>query len=163
MSKSGGNDILLLGALAVGAVFFMGRSRNLGASNTELLNSVLGRGPAYSRNVPGQANNVAMGAAGGAMLGSIMKTGSPDVVASGGYTGGGIPLFSDIGAYDNATQGVQSAISGDIAAGAGIPVNYNWSQWMGQVGGAQSQFYLPDQTDPNQNPYAGFDNPNNYG
>ena len=164
MSKAnGGNDLLMLGALAVGAMFFMSRSRVAGTTASPL--RALFGGTGLARNVGGTSGNAGFlaGAAGG-LVGSITRTGSPDVVASGGYTGGGMNgVFSDISSYDNATQAVRSNISGDIAAGAGIPVNYNWSQWLGSVGGAQSQFYLPDQTNPMQNPYAGFDNPDNYG
>lgn len=152
----------MLGALALGAMFVMGRMRSTSASTGGLLNRVLSGGPMYSRNTGGTAG-FSGGMAGG-LLGSIMRTGSPDVVASGGYTGGGMNgVFSDITSYDNATAMVNAQVQGDIAAGAGIPVNYNWSQWLGQVGGPSSQFYLPDQTNPNQNPYAGFDNPANYG
>jgi hypothetical protein len=149
----------MLGALALGAVFFMGRARAATTGGVNPLAALLNRGPTYSRNIPGQPNSVAMGAAGGSLLGSILKTGSPDVVASGGYTGGGV--FSDIGSYDNA----QWAIDGQVASTLTGPVGLMppASQWYGAVGGPQSQFYLPDQTNSNQYAYAGFDDPSNYG
>jgi hypothetical protein len=148
----------MLGALALGAVFFMGRMRSTPAGVNPLA-GLLGRGPVYSRNVPGQPNSIAMGAAGGSLLGSIMRTGSPDVVASGGYSGGGV--FSDISAYDNAQWAMDGQVNSTLSGPVGLTPGLG--SWLGAVGGAQSVFSLPDQTNGNQYAYAGFDDPSNYG
>ncbi|OJA63806.1 hypothetical protein BGV68_01940 [Burkholderia ubonensis] len=37
------------------------------------------------------------------------------------------------------------------------------SVWLQKVGGPTNLFHLPDQVNPNQEAYAGFDNPDNYG
>jgi hypothetical protein len=149
MSK-GNNDVLMLGALAVGAFVLLRSSGAMAATRAVLVpktsGTALGSGGFFPSNT-GRVLNV---------------TGSPDVVAAGGYSNGSTgSFFSDITAYDNANAAVASQISTDLMLGGGaVPVNYDWSQWGTKQ---SSQFSLPDLTNGNQNAYGGFDNPANYG
>lgn len=150
MSK-GDSDVIMLGALALGA-FVLLRSRTATAGTRAVL-------------VPRQGNPAGM-VGGGFFPGNTGRvtnvTGSPDVVAAGGYSNGSTgTFFSDISAYDNANAAVASQVGTDLLLGGGaVPVNYDWSQWNSKQ---TSQFVLPDLTNSNQNAYSGFDNPNNYG
>jgi hypothetical protein len=160
MSKKAGNDVLLLGALAVGALFFVSRARTAYAAGTT---PRFGFGPQRIGNVGGMSNGGFTGLMTGSLLGSMLRgSASPDVVLTGGSTGGSTgTFFSDIAANDNANAEVQSQIGTDLLLGGGaVPVNYNWNQW-GNT--ATSTFSLPDLTNPMQDAYAGFDNPANYG
>ncbi|TFE36539.1 hypothetical protein E2553_43205 [Paraburkholderia dipogonis] len=147
MSKGGNSDVLMLGALAVGAYVLL-RSRTAMATTVAQPRTVLG----------GLSNNGLFPSAGAVRN----VTGSPDVVAAGGYSNGSTgSFFSDITAYDNANASVASQVGTDLMLGGGaVPVNYDWSQWNTKQ---SSQFTLPDLTNSNQNAYGGFDNPNNYG
>ncbi|WP_028214721.1 hypothetical protein [Paraburkholderia mimosarum] len=150
MSK-GNNDALMLGALALGA-FVLLRSRTASAM-TAAPRTVL-----VPRTVGGVSNSGSYAGAGRV----LNVTGSPDVVAAGGYSNGSTgSFFSDIAAYDNANAAVASQVGTDLLLGGGaVPVNYDWSQWNARQ---TSTFTLPDLTNANQNAYAGFDNPQNYG
>ncbi|MFB9125933.1 hypothetical protein E2553_33180 [Paraburkholderia dipogonis] len=149
MSKGGNSDVLMLGALAVGAYMVL-RSRTVMAAP---------RTVTQPRTVLGGLSNGGLFPSAGAVRN---VTGSPDVVASGGYSNGSTgSFFSDITSYDNANAAVASQISADLMLGGGaVPVNYDWSQWNSRN---TSQFTLPDLTNSNQNAYGGFDNPANYG
>lgn len=141
------NDVVMLGALALGA-FVLLRSRTAGTRTVAVPRQSLG-GLSNRGLFPsvGRVTNV---------------TGSPDVVAAGGYSNGSTgTFFSDITAYDNANAAVASQVGTDMLLGGGaVPVNYDWSQWNSRP---NSQFTLPDLTNTNQNAYSGFDNPANYG
>jgi hypothetical protein len=150
MSK-GNNDIVILGVLAVGA-FMVLRSGGAMAATRGVL-------------MPAKTSGMSVGNGGffPSNSGRVLNvTGSPDVVAAGGYSNGSTgSFFSDITAYDNANAAVASQISTDLMLGGGaVPVNYDWSQWGTKQ---SSQFSLPDLSNGNQNAYGGFDNPNNYG
>jgi hypothetical protein len=149
MSK-GNSDVVMLGALALGA-FVLLRSRTATAGTRAVLvprtgGTAMGSGGFFPSN-SGRVLNV---------------TGSPDVTMAGGYSNGSTgSFFSDITAYDNANAAVASQVGTDLMLGGGaVPVNYDWSQWNSRN---TSQFTLPDLTNSNQNAYSGFDNPANYG
>lgn len=149
MSK-GNNDVVMLAGLALGA-FVLLRSRTATAAPRTVLvprtsGTSLGNGGFFPSN-SGRVLNV---------------TGSPDVVAAGGFSNGSTgSFFSDITAYDNANAAVASQVGTDLMLGGGaVPVNYDWSQWNTKQ---SSTFSLPDLTNSNQNAYGGFDNPANYG
>lgn len=148
MSK-GNSDVLMLGALAVGA-FVLLRSRGAVAGTRSVL---------VPRTTVGGLSNSGLFPNAGRVVG---VTGSPDVVAAGGYSNGSTgSFFSDITAYDNANAAVASQVGTDMLLGGGaVPVNYDWSQWNTKQ---SSLFSLPDLTNSNQNAYSGFDNPANYG
>lgn len=143
MSK-GNNDVMMLGALALGA-FVLLRKRTATAQTRTVATPRTTLGGLFPN--AGRVLNV---------------TGSPDVVAAGGYSNGSTgSFFSDISAYDNANAAVANQVSTDMLLGGGaVPVNYDWSQWNSKP---TSTFTLPDLTNSNQNAYSGFDNPNNYG
>ncbi|KVR79130.1 hypothetical protein [Burkholderia vietnamiensis] len=152
MSKPN-NDVLLIGGLALAAVFMMSRARPAVASTAGVARPVRSTG-----GLPWGFTGLPTGRVIGAITGG---SNSPDLVAGaapGGSTGG---FFSTIDAVDNANAAVQSTYLSGLSGPVGlIPGS---SSWLNSVGGAQSTFYLPDQVNAMQDPYAGFDNPNNYG
>jgi len=159
MSKKAGNDVLLLGALAVGALFVVSRTRAASLAGTT---PRFGLGPQRVGNVGGMSNGGFTGLMTGSLLGSMLRgSSSPDLLQAGATGGSTGTFFSDIAANDNANAAVQSQVGTDMLLGGGaVPVNYNWNQW-GNT--STSQFTLPDLTNPMQDAYAGFDNPDNYG
>jgi hypothetical protein len=160
MSKaSGQSDVLLLGALAVGALFLVGRARSAYAAGTT---PRFGFGPQRVGNVGGMSNGGFTGLMTGSLLGSMLRgSASPDLLQAGATGGSTGTFFSDIAANDNANAAVQSQVGTDLLLGGGaVPVNVNWGQWGNQ---SSSQFTMPDLTNPMQDAYAGFDNPANYG
>jgi hypothetical protein len=151
MSKGNNSDVLMLGALAVGAyVLLRSRTAMAGTPRAVMVPRTSGVNMGTGGFFPSNSGRV------------LNVTGSPDVTMAGGYSNGSTgSFFSDITAYDNANASVASQISGDMALGLGaVPVNYDWSQWNTKQ---SSVFSLPDLTNSNQNYYSGFDNPANYG
>ncbi|KVX90845.1 hypothetical protein WL10_13515 [Burkholderia ubonensis] len=157
MSKKN-SDMLLIGGLALAAVFVMGRSRTAMAAGAPVS---IAR-PVRVGNVGGMRNGGFTGLPTGRVIGAIAGgSNSPDLVAGaapGGSTGG---FFSMIDAVDNASAAVQSQYLPTLSGPVGLLPG--GSNWLNAVGGAQSTFYLPDLVNPMQDAYAGFDNPDNYG
>ncbi|WP_175887925.1 hypothetical protein [Burkholderia contaminans] len=158
MSKKN-SDVLLIGGLALAAVFVMGRSRTAMASGVQKQPIAQ---PIRVGNIGGMRNGGFTGLPTGRVINAIAGgSNSPDLLAGaapGGSTGG---FFSTIDAVDNATSAVQAQYVPALTGPSGlIPAS---SSWLNSVGGAQSLFYLPDQVNPMQDAYAGFDNPDNYG
>ena len=78
MSKAKGNDVLLLGALAVGALFFVSRTRMASAAGTM---PRFGFGPQRVGNVGGMSNGGFTGLMTGSLLGSMLRgSTSPDLL-----------------------------------------------------------------------------------
>ncbi|KFL54384.1 hypothetical protein JM78_04605 [Burkholderia pyrrocinia] len=152
MSKKN-TDVLLIGGLALAAVFMMGRTRTAVAGTQGAARPVRTTG-----GLPWGFTGLPSGRVIGAITGG---SNSPDLVAGampGGTTGG---FFSMIDAVDNASAAVQSQYLPTLSGPVGLIPGP--SNWLNSVGGAQSTFYLPDQVNPMQAAYAGFDNPDNYG
>ncbi|MFA8362027.1 hypothetical protein ACEPT7_29595 [Burkholderia ubonensis] len=153
MSKPS-NDMLLIGGLAIAAVFMMSRARPAAAAGVQ----GVARPVRTTGGLPWGFTGLPSGRVIGAITGG---SNSPDLVAGatpGGSTGG---FFSTIDAVDNASAAVQSQYSPLLSGPVGLTPG--GSNWLNAVGGAQSTFYLPDLVNPMQDAYAGFDNPNNYG
>ncbi|WP_175942343.1 hypothetical protein [Burkholderia pyrrocinia] len=153
MSKNN-TDVLLIGGLALAAVFMMGRTRTAAAAGTQ--------GAARPVRTTGGLPWGFTGQPTGRVINAITGgSNSPDLVAGaapGGSTGG---FFSSIVADDNATGTVQAqyvpALSGPVGL---LP---NDPRWLGGVSTSPTVFQMPDLLNPMQNAYAGFDNPDNYG
>jgi hypothetical protein len=132
MSKPN-NDVLLIGGLALAAVFVMSRAPAV-ASAAGVARPVRSTGglPWGFTGLPPAASSAR----------SRAGPNSPDLVAGaapGGSTGG---FFSTIDAVDNANAAVQSTYLSGLRSVGLIPGS---SSWLNSVGGAQSTFYLPDQ------------------
>ncbi|PRE65499.1 hypothetical protein C6P96_08550 [Burkholderia multivorans] len=152
MSKNN-TDVLLIGGLALAAVFMMGRTRTAAAAGTQGARPVRTTG-----GLPWGFTGLPTSRVIGAITGG---SNSPDLVAGavpGGSTGG---FFSMIDAVDNSSAAVQSQYQSTLSGPVGL--TGTGGNWLNAVGGAQSTFYLPDLVNPMQNAYAGFDNPDNYG
>ncbi|MBR8141567.1 hypothetical protein KDW46_04225 [Burkholderia vietnamiensis] len=154
MSKNN-TDVLLIGGLALAAVFMMGRSRTAMAATSQ---QPAARPVRATGGLPWGFTGLPTGRVINAITGG---SNSPDLVAGatpGGSTGG---FFSSIVADDNANGAVQAQYVSALTGPSGLlPSGTNW---LNSVGGAQSTFSLPDLVNPMQNAYAGFDNPDNYG
>lgn len=144
MSK-GNSDVLLIGALAVGAMFIMSRSRTAMARPVTGLTQ-----PVRIGNTAGMPWGGFTGASTGRVIGSIVGgSQSPDIVANGSTTGGATVWpggFNFTAALGNASDAVAQDVSGGMYTDP-TSIPYDWSQWFGAVGGPQGtggyQFALP--------------------
>ncbi|HDR9272438.1 TPA: hypothetical protein QDB24_000454 [Burkholderia vietnamiensis] len=153
MSKNN-TDVLLIGGLALAAVFMMGRARPATAAGS----AGLARPVRTTGGLPWGFTGLPTGRVIGAITGG---SNSPDLVAGatpGGSTGG---FFSMIGAVDNANATVQSDYVSTLAGPDGLLPND--PRWLASVSTSPNVFTMPDMLNPMQTAYAGFDNPNNYG
>lgn len=144
MSKN--NDALLIGALAVGALFIMSRSRTAMARPASGVMQ-----PVRIGNTGGMPWGGFTGASTGRVIGSIVGgSQSPDIVANGSSTGGSAVWpggFNFTAALGNATDAVTQDTVTSMDFGGAPTSGYDWSQWFGAVGGPQGsggyQFSLP--------------------
>ena len=153
MSKNN-TDVLLIGGLAIAAVYMMSRARTSTATGS----AGLARPVRSTGGLPWGFTGLPTGRVINAITGG---SNSPDLVAGatpGGSTGG---FFSSIVADDNANGTVQAQYVPALSGPVGLtPNNPNW---LASVSTSPTVFTMPDLLNPMQNAYAGFDNPDNYG
>ncbi|HGO6127508.1 TPA: hypothetical protein ACK3RK_006076 [Burkholderia cepacia] len=88
-------------------------------------------------------------------------TGTLSPIGVAASTADGTQQADTITSTDNATSALDSQVASTLVGpNALLP---DASYWLQKVGGATNVFHLPDQVNPNQEAYAGFDNPDNYG
>ncbi|WP_175751521.1 hypothetical protein [Burkholderia ambifaria] len=151
MSKNN-TDVLLIGGLALAAVFMMGRTRTAAAQQPAA------RPVRATGGLPWGFTGLPTGRVLNAITGG---SNSPDLVAGaapGGSTGG---FFSAIVADDNATGTVQAQYVPTLSGPVGLLPND--PRWAASVSASPIVFQMTDLLNPMQNAYAGFDNPDNYG